>query len=190
MLKKSRIIDGDNNTKIMEDLHLSERTFYRYLDVILANDRRSLSENVNDDEFLNQIVICRDRLLQDRHTLLEWIKDPKFKDNKLAAMSLASELAAGVLRLYLYGPGWLAERHQFQQTAFTGKGTTGARLVLERRREKIGGGGGKSEEQEQEQEEKEFEFSREEELSPSSSSPLPQYHQHRCLNNNNGKIIE
>ena len=48
------IIDGYPYNKIMQQLQISERTFYRYLEVIFANDRRLLAENIDDTEFLNQ----------------------------------------------------------------------------------------------------------------------------------------
>jgi ACT domain-containing protein len=67
----SLIIEGYPYNKIMQQLQISERTFYRYLEAIFANDRRLLAENVTDEEFLNQMVICRDRLLQQRRDVLK-----------------------------------------------------------------------------------------------------------------------
>jgi DNA invertase Pin-like site-specific DNA recombinase len=49
----SLILEGYPYNKVMQQLQISERTFYRYLEVIFANDRRLLAENVSDDEFLN-----------------------------------------------------------------------------------------------------------------------------------------
>ncbi len=59
-----------------------------------------------------QILICRDRFLEDRQEVKQWIKDPNFKD-KVDAMNLASELAAAVLRLYQEGPAMLERTHSF-----------------------------------------------------------------------------
>ena len=127
----SLIIEGYPYNKIMQQLQISERTFYRYLEVVFANDRRLLAENVNDDEFLNQMAICKDRLLEQRRALLEMIKDPGVdNDTKLKVHHLVAEIAAAVLRLYESGPGLLSQRHAFPRTSLTGPGTKGAKLNL------------------------------------------------------------
>lgn len=142
------IIEGYPYNKIMQQLQISERTFYRYLEVIFANDRRLLAENVNDDEFLNQMAICKDRLLEQRRDLIEMIRDPQVDyDTKLKIHHLVAEIAAAVLRLYESGPGLLSQRHAFPRTSLTGPGTTGVRLVLKKKKEKEEG----EEEEEQEQ---------------------------------------
>jgi hypothetical protein len=128
------IIDGYSYNKIIQQLQISERTFYRYLEVIFANDRRLLAENVTDDEFLNQMAICKDRLLEQRHELLEMIKDSEVEnDTKIKAHHLVAEIAAAVFRIYESGPGLLSQRHAFPRTSLTGRGTTGARLVLKKK---------------------------------------------------------
>ncbi len=128
------IIDGYPYNKIMQQLQISERTFYRYLDAIFANDRRLLSENVTDDEFLNQMAICKDRLLEQRRDLMEMIKEPEVdNDTKIKAHHLGAEIAAAVFRIYESGPGLLSQRHAFPRTSLTGPGTTGTRLVLKKK---------------------------------------------------------
>lgn len=131
---RSLLIEGHTYDAVMQQLHLAPRTFYRYLSAVFADDRRLLAENITDDEFLNQMAICRDRLLEDRRTLQEWMKDPNFRD-KVAAMHLSAEIAAAVFRIYESGPSLLAARHQFPRTSLTAKGTTGAKLVLRKREE-------------------------------------------------------
>jgi hypothetical protein len=78
----SLILEGYPYNKIMQQLQISERTFYRYLEVIFANDRRLLVENVSDEEFLNQMAICKDRLLEQRRDVLEMAHDPEIDDQR------------------------------------------------------------------------------------------------------------
>jgi hypothetical protein len=140
----SLILEGYPYNKIMQQLQISERTFYRYLEVIFANDRRLLVENVSDEEFLNQMAICKDRLLEQRRDVLEMAHDPEIDDQvRINAHHLAGEIAAAVLRIYEGGPAILSQRHAFPRTSLTGPGTTGVRLVLKKKKEE--------EEEEQEQ---------------------------------------
>jgi hypothetical protein len=128
----SLILEGYPYNKIMQQLQISERTFYRYLEVIFANDRRLLVENVSDEEFLNQMAICKDRLLEQRRDVLEMAHDPEIDDQvRINAHHLAAEIAAAVLRIYEGGPAILSQRHAFPKTAaLTAPGTTGLRLVM------------------------------------------------------------
>jgi hypothetical protein len=127
----SLILEGYPYNKIMQQLQISERTFYRYLEVIFANDRRLLVENVSDEEFLNQMAICKDRLLEQRRDVLEMAHDPEIDDQvRINAHHLAAEIAAAVLRIYEGGPAILSQRHSFPKTALTAPETTGLRLVL------------------------------------------------------------
>jgi hypothetical protein len=128
----SLILEGYPYNKIMQQLQISERTFYRYLEVIFANDRRLLLENVSDEEFLNQMIICKDRLLEQRRDVLEIAHDPEIDDQvRINAHHLAAEIAAAVLRIYEGGPAILSQRHAFPKTAaLTAPGTTGLKLVL------------------------------------------------------------
>ena len=129
----------------MQQLQISERTFYRYLEVIFANDRRLLVENVSDEEFLNQMVICKDRLLEQRRDVLEMAHDPEINDQvRINAHHLAAEIAVAVLRIYEGGPAILSQRHAFPRTSLTGPGITGVRLVLKKKEKE-------EEEEEQEQ---------------------------------------
>ena len=107
------ILDGYTYAKIMDELQISERTLYRYLDVIFSEEQDSLEKTLGGrEETRRQIIICRDRLLEDRRTLHEWMKDPNFND-KVKAMHLAAEIAGAIVRLYDSGPGLLSKRHTF-----------------------------------------------------------------------------
>lgn len=88
------------------------------------------------EEMKRQIRICRDRLLEDRRTLQEWMKNPNFKD-KVKAMHLAAEITAAIVRLYDSGPGLLSKRHAFPRynSLTEGSGTNGARVVLKKRQQ-------------------------------------------------------
>jgi hypothetical protein len=72
-----------------------------------------------------QILLCRDRLLEDRQEVKQWMKDPNFKD-KVGAMNLASELAVAVLKLYEHGPVMLERTHKFPGNYFLSKALTAA----------------------------------------------------------------
>jgi hypothetical protein len=145
----SLILEGYPYNKIMQQLQISERTFYRYLEVIFANDRRLLVENVSDEEFLNQMAICKDRLLEQRRDVLEMAHDPEIDDQvRINAHHLAAEIAAAVLRIYEGGPTILSQRHAFPRTSLTGPGNTGVRLVLKKKQEE------KEQQQEKEEEAK------------------------------------
>jgi hypothetical protein len=125
------ILDGYTYTKIIKDLQISELTLYQYLDIIFSEEQEFLDQTLGGrEEMKRQIRICRDRLLEDRRTLQEWMKDPNFKD-KMKAMHLAAEISASIIRLYDSGPGLLSKRHAFTRyDSLTGSRTTGARLVL------------------------------------------------------------
>jgi hypothetical protein len=106
------ILEGRTYESIMQELGISERTLYRYIDIIFTQEQDFLSDTVTAEEMRRQILICRDRFLEDRQEVKQWIKDPNFKD-KVDAMNLASELAAAVLRLYQEGPAILERTHKF-----------------------------------------------------------------------------
>jgi hypothetical protein len=115
---------------------------------LFEDDRRLLAENIDDTEFLNQMAICRDRLLEQRHELLEMARDPDVDDQvRVNAHHLIAEIGAAVFRLYEGGPGYLAARHRFPRTSLTGPGTSGAKLVLRKQKEE------KEKEEEQKKEE-------------------------------------
>jgi hypothetical protein len=128
---RNLIIDGYPYDAIMEQLHIPHLTFYRYLSALFEDDRRLLAENVSDEEFLNQMAIARDRLLEQRRDLLEMARDPNTDAaDRISAHHLAAEIAAAVLRIYEGGPALLSQHHAFPRTSLAGPGTTGLKLVL------------------------------------------------------------
>jgi hypothetical protein len=133
---RNLIIEGYPYNVIMEQLHIPHRTFYRYLSALFEHDRRLLAENVSDEEFLNQMAIARDRLLEQRRDLLEMARDPEIDDQaRINAHHLVAEISAAVLRIYEGGPAILSQRHAFPSTSLTGPETTGVRLVLKKNKE-------------------------------------------------------
>jgi hypothetical protein len=117
----------------MQQLHLAPRTFYRYLSAVFVDDRHLLAENISDEEVLNQMAICRDRLLKQHRDILEQIINNPDADDKarIAAHHLVAEIAAAVLRLYTEGPAVLASRHKFPRTSLTNTAeSSGLRLKL------------------------------------------------------------
>ena len=92
---RNLIIEGYPYNVIMEQLHIPHRTFYRYLSALFEDDRRLLAENVSDEEFLNQMAIARDRLLEQRRDLLEMARDPYIDPaDRISAHHLIAEIAA------------------------------------------------------------------------------------------------
>jgi AraC-like DNA-binding protein len=125
------IIEGHPYEKIMQQLQIPRRTFYRYLNAVFEDDRRLLAENIDDTEFMNQMAICKDRLLEHRRNLLEMAHDSSIDpSDRISAHHLIAEIAAAVLRLYEGGPAILSQRHAFPKTALTAPESTGLRLVL------------------------------------------------------------
>jgi hypothetical protein len=96
-------------------------------------------ENISDKEVLNQIAICRDRLLKHSRDLLQMADDTEFDDKaRINAHHLAAEIAAAVFRTYTEGPGILASHHKFPRTSTTAEGTTGVKLILDKKSNKEG----------------------------------------------------
>jgi AraC-like DNA-binding protein len=128
---RSLIIAGHGYNDIIQQLHLEPRTFYRYLNAVFEDDRRLMAETTDDTEFLNQMAIARDRLLEQRRDLLEMAHDSSIDpSDRIAAHHLIAEIAAAILRIYEGGPAILSQRHAFPKTALTAPGTTGLKLVL------------------------------------------------------------
>ena len=117
---------------LCRQLHLSPRTFYRYLSAVFADDRRLIAENISDEEALNQMAICRDRLLKQRRDILEQIANSPDADFKarIAAHHLAGEIAAVVMKLYTEGPAILASRHRYPRTSLTAAEPTTTGLAM------------------------------------------------------------
>jgi hypothetical protein len=129
------ILQGHTYQKIMEQLHISERTFYRYLDIIFAEEKTFLEDNIlvnGRQELKRQYIIARDRLLEQRRDLIEMTKDPNVKGEvKISAHHLAAEIfSAAVIRIYAEGPAVVVRVHTFPRNSLTASGSTGLRLNL------------------------------------------------------------
>jgi Homeodomain-like domain len=111
------ILQGHTYQKIMDELHISERTFYRHLDIIFSEEKAFLEDNIivnGRQELKRQFIISRDRLLEQRRDLIEMTKDPNVKDEvKISAHHLIAEISAAVLRIYAEGPAVVAQTHTF-----------------------------------------------------------------------------
>ena len=114
------ILEGRSYESIMQELGISERTLYRYINIIFTQEQDFLNDTVTAEEMRRQILICRDRLLEDRQEVKQWMKGSDFKD-KVDAMNLASELAVAVLKLYEHGPVMLERTHKFPGNYFLSK---------------------------------------------------------------------
>jgi AraC-like DNA-binding protein len=92
---RSLLTEGYAYDAIMQQLLLAPRTFYRYLSAVFEDDRCLIAENISNEEMLNQMAICRDRLLKHRRDILEQIANNPKADNKamIAAHHIAGEIA-------------------------------------------------------------------------------------------------
>jgi hypothetical protein len=124
------ILQGHTYQKIMQQLRISDRTFYRYLDIIFS-EKTFLEDNIivnGRQELKRQYVITRDRLLEQRRDLIEMTKDSNVKGEvKISAHHLAAEISAAVIRIYTEGPAVVARVHTFPRNSLT-SGSTGLRL--------------------------------------------------------------
>ena len=125
----NEILAGHTYTSITQHYCISERTFYRYLDIIFANEDAILSEADSIKEMKRQQKLCRDGLREDMQRMLVISSDP---NHRLAveAQHLASEIRCTILKTYAESPSALAHNHTFRHIPFTdNKGNTGLRLV-------------------------------------------------------------
>jgi AraC-like DNA-binding protein len=131
-IRRLLVVEGYTYDEIMQQLNLAPRTFYRYLSAVFADDRRLIAENISDEEALNQIATCRDRLLKQRRDILEQIANSPDADFKarIAAHHLAGEIAAVVMKLYTEGSATLASRHRYPRTSLTEAESTTTGLAM------------------------------------------------------------
>jgi hypothetical protein len=101
---RRRIITDHSYNDIMRDLHLSERTFYRYRGAVFAHDREQMRK-LNDEEVLNQLAILRDRC----NTFYQ--ESRKIANNssleahaRVDALHLAGEYALLIFKTYTEAP--------------------------------------------------------------------------------------
>lgn len=101
------ILDGHTYQSIMNKLHIPERTFYRYIQAIEAEEKDFLKESISREVLRFQYRLCRDRLLADRLEINEWLKqNPESKD-RAELKNLSAEIAAAICRIYNEGPAVL-----------------------------------------------------------------------------------
>lgn len=98
------MLDGRSNQSMMQELGISERTFYRYRDIIFAEEQDFLQETVTYEDLRRQMILCRDRMLGDRNEIQEWLRQNPNAQDRVELANLRAELSAAVLRLYAHGP--------------------------------------------------------------------------------------
>jgi hypothetical protein len=124
------ILDGHTYESIMQYMRISERSFYRYLDIIFAQEKDLLlNESANLEEIRRQQKLCRDGLREDMQRMITISNNP---EHKLAveAQHLASEIRCTILKTYVEPLSALAHSHTFRHNALAGEGSTGVRLRL------------------------------------------------------------
>jgi hypothetical protein len=103
------ILKGHTYASIMQELGISERTLYRYIDIIFEQEQDFVQDELSREELRRQVIIARDRLQNNIRRIEEWLdSDPKSKDRN-DLLNLHSELTAAMLRLYSRGPTSTAE---------------------------------------------------------------------------------
>jgi AraC-like DNA-binding protein len=68
---RNLIIEGCTYDAIIQQLHMTPSTFYRYLSAVFEDDKTSVGSKNISDEVLNQMAIARDRLLKQRRDVME-----------------------------------------------------------------------------------------------------------------------
>jgi len=101
---RQMIIDGHTYESIMKELGISERTLYRYTDIIFRQEDDFLHEILTPEQMRRQIILARDRLLDDRLMIKEWLRDNPNASDRTDLLNLSAELTAAVLRLYAKAP--------------------------------------------------------------------------------------
>jgi hypothetical protein len=101
---REMIIDGYTYESIMRELGISERTLYRYRDIIFQQEDDFLHEILTPEQMRRQVIIARDRLLDDRLTIKQWLRDNPNAPDRTALLNLSAEITAAVLRLYAKAP--------------------------------------------------------------------------------------
>ena len=99
------IIEGVSHGEIQEELGLSERTYFRYLQKCFDQERKRIAQIISDEQIMTQIAITEARF-QDMWRNVRSIAtnekvDPKIR---LEAEKLAAEIAIGILRIYQESP--------------------------------------------------------------------------------------
>jgi hypothetical protein len=102
----NRILQGYPYSEIMEYLKMPERTFYTYLADIRREEKDFLKDTISKEEMRWQTQLSHDRLEANLNRIHKWLDDPNFKESKIAALHLASEINAAIMRLYVYGPSY------------------------------------------------------------------------------------
>ena len=112
ILTKKRVYDmilkGHTYASIMQELGISERTLYRYIDIIFAQEKDFLRDELSREELRRQVIIARDRLQGNIRRIEEWLDAEPHSKDRNDLLNLHSELVAAMLRLYSKGPTNLA----------------------------------------------------------------------------------
>jgi len=112
MITKKRIYDmivrGYAYASIMQELDISERTLYRYIDIIFNQEKDFVKDSLSREELRRQVILARDRLLGNIRRIEEWLEAEPSSMDRNDLINVHSELVAAILRLYNYGPTNLA----------------------------------------------------------------------------------
>jgi hypothetical protein len=105
------ILDGKSYLSIQTELGISERTFYRYLDVIFSQEQDVIKETVPKEEIERQLKKLRGRYLRQLEEIDGWLKtDPNAKD-RTELFHEREDLCERIFLTYDVGPATLFSRH-------------------------------------------------------------------------------
>lgn len=130
-IRRLLVVEAYTYDEIMQQVGLSERTFYRYLSAIFSHNRQLLTERVGDEEVLNQMAILQARISKQCRDLQEMANDKEVDSKaRVSAHHLVGEMAVVIMKLYAETPSILASRHKFPETSLTAPDSSSLRLKL------------------------------------------------------------
>jgi Helix-turn-helix domain of resolvase len=99
------VIAGYPYQQIWQQLGISSRTFYRYLNAVFENDREVISRRVLNDEVLTQTAIALERFNSMFRSLQEMANDKTIDPfARIEAQKSSGEVAIAIIQTYRRAP--------------------------------------------------------------------------------------
>jgi predicted transcriptional regulator len=96
---RRQMLDGANNTEIMRNLNIPQRTFYRYMHKIYEEDKVELAKE-NNKTLVTHIFLHRDRLLYTLQNCSSIATDSKYSvKDRIEAERLKVDVSLELLKL-------------------------------------------------------------------------------------------
>jgi hypothetical protein len=101
---RRQMLDGATNTKIMSNLSIPQRTFYRYMHKIYEEDKAELAKE-NNKTLVTHIFLHRDRLLYALQNCTSIATDTNYSvKDRIEAERLKVDVSLDLLKLASEGP--------------------------------------------------------------------------------------